>query len=561
MVWAAVCAQHLIEAQREVHAGVNDAEKARSQLSGTNLTNAAATPLLASSARHFRHAEELLDSGWLAPVRALPVAGRQVRSAGDLAGAATLVTTDGNVTLGQVRQLLQAPHGEPAQRAALTRQLAVVVDELDRQVARVDLGPTQGLIGPLAHNRNTFARDLVQLQSGLTRAKGATSSMSALLNGNHTYLVLTANNAEMRAGSGMFLEAGTMSVDNGAVNLGTFYPTSGITLPTSVPVTGDLAQLWGRQQPGAEWRNLALSPQFPPNAALAAQMWQARFGQHVDGVLVVDPVALSHMLSVIGPVTVDGHTFDAANTVPYLTHDQYLGLDTAAAGDQHHDVEGDLASAVFHRVTGGGTDLNALVKVFDDAANGRHLLAWAADPTVQSGWQAAGVSGALGPADMLLAVLNEGGNKLDPFLTTTSRLSTTTVAAAGHRSDTRVSVTVTVTNHTPAGQPAYIAGADGTPPADGIYVGAVALDVPGGAADPHVLGSPPLQTAGPDGASYVLAVPIDLAPDASATVTFQFLVGGAHGSLRIQPSARLAPTSWTGGPARFTDATSHITAW
>lgn len=561
VVWAAMCALRLLQAQHDVHAGVSDAQRARAELSGTNLTNEIASPAVAAAARQFRHAHSLLDSAWLDPLRILPVVGRQVNSADDLAGAAAVVTTNGNTALDQVRQLLQAPHGEPAERAALTRQLAVVVDAFDRQVAKVTLGPNQGLIGPLARNHNTFARDLLQLRSGLTRAQGATSSLSELLNGSHTYLVLTANNAEMRAGSGMFLQAGTMTVDNGAVTLGTFHPTSEITLPTSVPVTGDLARLWGTAHPGAEWRNLALSPQFPPNAALAAQMWQARFGQHVDGVIVVDPIALAGILSVTGPVTVSGHSLDAANAVSYLTHDQYLGIDTTnPSPTQHYDVEGQLAKAVFHDVTGGGIDLNALVKVFDQAANGRHLLLWAADPGVESGWQAAGVGGSVGPDELLLAVLNQGADKLDPFLSVTSTVATATVKP-NHQVDTRVTVTVTVANHTPAGQPPYIAGSAGSPPGNGTYVGAVALDMPGGAGAPGVTGASILEAAGPDGASYVVAAPVSVAPGGSVTLTFQFLLLGSHGELRVQPSARLGPVSWVAGPNRFTDATAHEVTW
>ena len=46
-------------------------------------------------------------------------------------------------------------------------------------------------------------------------------------------------------------------------------------------------------------------------------------GQAVDGVISLDPVALSHMLAVAGPVTVDGIEINAGNAVSVLLNETY----------------------------------------------------------------------------------------------------------------------------------------------------------------------------------------------------------------------------------------------
>ena len=95
----------------------------------------------------------------------------------------------------------------------------------------------------------------------------------------------------------------------------------------AVPVTGDLEANWGWLQPGVDWRNLGLTPQFDVNGPLAARMWQAVTGQRVDGVMAVDVATLQQFLQVTGPVTLpDGTSLNAGDVVQYLTHDQYAGL-------------------------------------------------------------------------------------------------------------------------------------------------------------------------------------------------------------------------------------------
>ena len=99
------------------------------------------------------------------------------------------------------------------------------------------------------------------------------AGMQLLLQGPRRYLVLVANNAEMRAGSGMFLSVGVASFADGAFSVGDFRPTPDFNLPAgSVAVPPDLQNLWGFLHPTEEWRNLASTPRFDVSASLAAQM-------------------------------------------------------------------------------------------------------------------------------------------------------------------------------------------------------------------------------------------------------------------------------------------------
>jgi hypothetical protein len=554
IAWLGLCAYRVVQADHELQRATTQAQQLRSQLSSAELTNGGATPQLRQAASEFQQAHGNLTGVLFAPLRVLPVAGRQLKSAVALSAAAGRVASEGSAALNEVHTLLNSPHDTSSKRAAVVHQLAGVVANLDAEVTSVNLGPSKGLFGVLASKRNTFASELTKLQSELGRARGATAALDGLLTGPRTYLVFSANNAEMRAGSGMFLSAGTLTSQGGTLTLGDLTSTSELIFPTApVPVTGDLARLWGFTEPNQEFRNLALSPQFPANASLAAQMWRARTGKAVDGVLVLDVGALSDLLTATGPVSNDGRSFDSGTVIPYLLNGQYQGL---SSGDQdqegRHEREGDLARSVFAKLAGGGAKLGTLGTALGEAADGRHVLVWAADPTTEAQWVAAGVGGIVGPRDVLLSILNQGANKLDPFLTVTSKMSFTPQGG-----DTAVIVAVTAENVVPPGQPNYVAGDAGHPPAPGTYQGAIQLDFPGTAGDQEVVNHLPLSAVGPDGASYAMAVPIQLRPGTSTTVTFRFVLGARHGSLQVDPSARFPAASWTVGAQSFDDATAH----
>src|SRR5439155_10126956 len=100
-------------------------------------------------------------------------------------------------------------------------------------------------------------------------ATATATALADLLRGPRHYLLLAANNAEMRAGSGTFLSAGSLDFTDGQIHLGEMTPTAELPPADGVPITGDSNALWGWTQPTREWRNLGMSPRFDQTAALA----------------------------------------------------------------------------------------------------------------------------------------------------------------------------------------------------------------------------------------------------------------------------------------------------
>src|SRR5207302_706399 len=111
-------------------------------------------------------------------------------------------------------------------------------------------------LGQLREAQKRFQRAHSWLGSPIL-APVRVDAVVGLLTGPRTYLVFAANNAEMRAGSGMFLSVGQFITRDGSVRLTGMGTVNDVAIPPgAVPLQGDLAGRWGWLKPQNDWRNL-----------------------------------------------------------------------------------------------------------------------------------------------------------------------------------------------------------------------------------------------------------------------------------------------------------------
>lgn len=559
-VWVIAAGWTLLQVRRELRSGMDTVSHVRNHLTSADL--AAGRPLvgLRSAGADFAQAHNRVDGPIFIGVRFLPVVGRQLRSLSALSGAASKVSTVALDAAAQGRSVLNAGTHPLSQEGSTADALAALADHAEQQLAAVTLGPRDGLVAPLADARTKLASDLDQLRSGLHRASVGGRALSDLLTRSHRYLVFAANNAEMRSGSGMFLSVGELSTGPDGLHLGPFQTVTNIPVPAgAVPLSGDLAARWGWLAPTQEWRNLMASPRFDVQAPLAAQMWSALGHPPVDGVLALDSVTLQYLLKATGPVAAAGRQFDADNVVDELLHGEYVEFNTYldAQNNQRREELGLIAGATFDALAHGGWSRTTLADGLARAARGRHILLWSRDAGAEAGWQALSVDGAVHPDSLMVSLLNRGGNKLDYFVHTAVDLSFTPQGR-----QTAVTVSITVQNRVPAGEPVEVAGpAPRVPVASGVYVGLMSITMPRGATGGHVVGVDQLAAAGEDGPTEVMAFPFQLAAGQTHTFVGRFLLPVTQGTLTVEPSARVPIVTWTSGGQSWSDTGRHAVAW
>lgn len=559
--WLAAVGVQVALAAADARSGRAVAQDAQSVGAGA-LAGGGAEVVLDRARAAFAGAHARLRHPLVRPALLFPVLGRQLRSFAALAGASAQAAEVGATAAASTREALETAADGGPERVEALRELSTIAQRAEDGLSGLELGPGDHLMPSLARGRRELTRHLAEGRTTLRRVDLVAGAVADVLAGPSRYLLLASNNAEMRAGSGMFLSAGILDAEDGALRLGPMRPTGDLTLPgAGVEGDPDLQARWGWLRPGREWRNLGLSPRFDATGELAAAMWQALEGTPVDGVLAIDVETLRALVSATGPLPVGEGAVGPDEVVELLLHGQYLDLPDVPPheADQTGRRErlGELAGAALAALETGDYEVGTLAAELAGAARGRHLLAWSAHGDHQEAWEAAGISGSLSPQSLVVSVLNRGGNKLDRFLEVSSNLDLQPVAGG-----LDVTVEVHLVNRTPDGEPWYVAGpALGSGLAAGDYLGIVSTNVPAAAADLRIDGEPVLVARGPDGPTQVIAAPVLVPAGSDRTVVVRFRLPPGSGSLDVEPSARIPPIEWSTGDTEWRGDVVRTVAW
>lgn len=550
LIWTLLGVSRLLSARDLALSGLAELESIRGRVDVEAIADGDLITPLVDSWGEFRQASEQIRSPFVTPLRLVPYLRTQVQSAEALSSSASTVT--GALAEAATAAANITDIADTMNRATVARETLDIVRRTRASLATTDLGPDGGLIGSLAQARRDFETELRDAEELLANAETAAAGFAEFLEGPTTYLLLAANNAEMRAGSGSYLQVGTVRIVDGRVEVDELRPAGDILVDRgAVSIDdSDLDSLWGWLDMAVDWRNLSASPRFPANAPVAVDMWEAIAAERVDGVMVLDPVGLARLMAVTGAVEVDGRRIDAEAVIRELLFDQYWEDDVAERRDRLEEI----ARAALDGVEREGIDLITLARELQDAAAARHILAWSSRDAQQAAWEVVGVSGTMRENSLAVAVLNRGANKLDPFLTVDADLTSRPIDAGRE-----ITIRLTLDNAAQLVFPSYVLGpaaAFGYEP--GTYVGILSVNLPGAADAAAFAGDPPLAAEGPDGPSRVLATAVEVPAGERLEYELTFTLPDGHGTLRLEPSARVPGIEWSALGVQWTD-TSAVT--
>ena len=108
--------------------------------------------------------------------------------------------------------------------------------------------------------------------------------------------------------------------------------------------------------------------------------WEQRFDDRVDGVLMVDQVAMSYVLGATGPVEVGDYELTSGNVVEALLHQVYVVLTDTAVQDEYFKL---TARTVFDRWSGARPTPSVLLQALARGGAERRLLVHSFDPAEQ----------------------------------------------------------------------------------------------------------------------------------------------------------------------------------
>jgi len=439
----------------------------RAQIVAGDLNSAAATA--AAVAQHARRAHQLTTGPVWAVAAGMPVLGeplavvRAITSAVDRLGQTALpqlVTARQRLDPARLRR----PDGSInlSEIAAITPELDTARRTVDSATDGVRATPRHTWLSSIDRMRAEALSQLGSLDHSVKSADMAARIMPGMLgeHGPKRYFVAFQNEAEARGTGGLPGSFAILEADRGAVHFTRFENDSAMNgVSAHVEFGHDYDQLYAGAGTTTMYGNGNLSPHFPYAAQIWSSMWLKARGEHLDGVIAVDPTALSYLLAVTGPAPLaDKSTVSAENIVALTQSTAY----TRFAGDGADNLARrryllDIARVASKKILDPHADTAGLTAAIAKAVGERRVLVWSADPQTQALLEATAVSGSI-PVTTApyigLSIVNDGGNKLDYYL---DRKLTWTRTGCGPSRD--VTVAITLTNHAPArGLSSYVTG-------------------------------------------------------------------------------------------------------
>ena len=273
-----------------------------------------------------------------------------------------------------------------------------IVGELHEELRSVDTGAT---IGQVSDAVGEFDGMLTQAQQTIQQMNGALAGVGALLgiDGPKNVVLVFQNNAEANPLGGTAAAQTLLRVEEGAVSIQRQVSSAdfgGYGEPVPVGIEPSTMELY---QPTTVLNvNSATSPpDFPTAARLISAHWERTFQVSPDVVVSLDPIGLSRLLQVTGPVTLpDGEVIDSGNVVTKLLNEAYFRYPEGGAESDAYFAM--AASAVFDRVMSLDYDMFAMAQALIDVANGGSLMMWSADEATQALFDGTRLQGTL-PAD------------------------------------------------------------------------------------------------------------------------------------------------------------------
>ncbi|HET9077932.1 MAG TPA: DUF4012 domain-containing protein [Acidimicrobiales bacterium] len=580
-------------ARPSVEGGATAARTAISDLQAVR--SGAAQSDLRRAETAFAAAHRLAGAWWTAGADLVPVLAQQHRAVADLTGAGQRLSvtgvrdagaidfhdlkgTAGGINLAAV-EALQRPVDEMA--AATTDTLAVA------QHVR-----SGWLLPQIAAPLDRFSTELAKESRTLSLADQAVHQVPGLLgaDGPRRYLVAFMTPAETR-GLGGFLGAyAELSVAGGRISVVRSGLPNALVNPGHPPhLTGpaDYLARYGAFKPQLHLEDVTYSPDFQADARVLADLYPQVGGDHVDGVLILDPYSLAALLRFTGPIQVSGFpvALDASNAADILIRQQYIFTPPGDESARHQLLQTALTVGFKRLMSIPLPSPRVLADTLGPEVRQGRLLFWTTAPSYHPFLNRLGVDGDFPPVPAhgsLLAVTlaNAGNNKLDAYLSENTADHLTYDPSTGAVQE---QVSLTLHNSGSATLPQYVAGSysgSGLPPgtdltwlsvySPGRLTGA-SLDgrplgfepgVPelGVTAHSTFVRIPPLATVHidlqftrrlPPGTSLSTALwlqPLTTAPTTTVTVT------GTAG-WTVSPST---PATWTAGPTQVQEHSWHF---
>ena len=269
------------------------------------------------------------------------------------------------------------------------------------------------------------------------------------------YMIAFQNSAEARGTGGILGAFAIVEMNKGAFTVirtgsnAVLYSLKDV--PVKVPA--EFTKLYGKNP--AILQNSNLSPHFPYGAEIWMGLWKKQFGEQLDGVIAVDPSALSYVLQATGPITLkSGEVITSENVVAETLQKAYKRYETNNDARKQYLV--DIMNAAAAKITSGQFSKVGMAKAIKRGLIENRILMYSRDKSAEAELASVRLGGYLTttPNNEFRAVIqNIDASKLDYYL---QKSVTIESKSCKNVQQTQVRVKLTNTLKTGKGLPAYV---------------------------------------------------------------------------------------------------------
>jgi len=284
--------------------------------------------------------------------------------------------------------------------------------------------------------------DFTSIQSEITTL----ARLSPILLGDNKpkqYLVAFQNTAEARGPGGILGAYALIEINNGDIKILKTGSNAALQSNKEIPIKmpDEFMRIYGKNP--AIWQNSNLSPHFPYGAQIWMASWQKQYGGKLDGVIGIDPTAISYILKATGDVKLaSGEKITADNVVFKTLSQAYKKYEKDNDARKQYLV--DIMNATFAKLMANQFNKVRMAQAVKRAVLENRLLVYTTDKDAQTEIEKVRVGGALQTVannEYRVVIQNIDASKLDYYLDRSVKVESTECKV-----NKQALVTVTVTN-------------------------------------------------------------------------------------------------------------------
>ena len=350
--------------------------------------------------------------------------------------------------VGHARSYIKVVKSDYSKQSAITSADALNSD-INRVFSIIDL-PISKQISSL------FGLNFSNIKNEITAAV-STGPILAGTDKPKRYLIAFQNSAEARGTGGILGAYAIVEFKKGSLKViatGSNEPLYGSSLekiPIDMP--DEYKRLYGENP--AILQNSNLSPHFPYGAEIWLALWKKEFGQSLNGVIAIDPTALSYILRSTGPIALNsGEKITSENLVAGTLKDAYKRFEKDNKARKQYLV--DIMNATVKLLNSGEYSKLRMAQAIRDGIVANRILFYSTDESAQKKLSETRLGGFMsleGNNEFRTVIQNIDAGKLDYYLDRSVEIESKSCAKDRQ---TQVRIRVTNTLKTGVGLSPYV---------------------------------------------------------------------------------------------------------